>query len=486
MVNSAQVYSTALYNNASVPVKDAVFIENYTPRGEAADHPDRAAAVGRGNAHEGDPAGPLSASAVRDRRSRATSSAFSSAAAGRSPSSATPTARTCPDSPTSPSATAASAPRVGRSGRSRRAENAAERSGDVVSRHQRPPGDYRSSGCASCHVIYANDRSRQLGPLRAVRQRRVTASTTTRPSRRTNRAIRSSTSSRADPSSQCITCHIHNGNDVMNSYLGFMWWDEETDGEQSIPKEQKDPTPSESSRRPVQPRGGRGAGVLGRPEVPRDRQRPEPEAQAHAVRRLPRPRLGLPEGLQAGPQGQLPRRRRRDHSVRRYRPLAEGGPPQGHPPREGDALRRLPLHRRTSTATASSTAIAATAIEIECMTATARVAAATLVTSGPAHRQAATSRPPPDAVGQAAVREAGQHVIQRSMVEEGKQWDRAAGGRRRRNPKARLAHTIQTDGVTWGNGATPRISRTRIADAPATPATRRGPRTASGAICRRR
>src|SRR5207244_13152012 len=34
MMNSAQVYSTALYNNASVPFKDAVFVENYTPRGE--------------------------------------------------------------------------------------------------------------------------------------------------------------------------------------------------------------------------------------------------------------------------------------------------------------------------------------------------------------------------------------------------------------------------------------------------------------------
>jgi hypothetical protein len=34
MVNSAQVYSTALYNNATLPFKDAMFAENYTPRGE--------------------------------------------------------------------------------------------------------------------------------------------------------------------------------------------------------------------------------------------------------------------------------------------------------------------------------------------------------------------------------------------------------------------------------------------------------------------
>ena len=34
MVNSAQVYSTGLYNNSSIPWKDAKFVENYTPRGK--------------------------------------------------------------------------------------------------------------------------------------------------------------------------------------------------------------------------------------------------------------------------------------------------------------------------------------------------------------------------------------------------------------------------------------------------------------------
>ena len=35
------------------------------------------------------------------------------------------------------------------------------------------PGDYRSSGCTACHVVYANDRSPvHSGPYRQVRQRR--------------------------------------------------------------------------------------------------------------------------------------------------------------------------------------------------------------------------------------------------------------------------------------------------------------------------
>jgi hypothetical protein len=46
----------------------------------------------------------------------------------------------------------------------------------------------------------------------------------------------------APPSSQCITCHTHPGTTVMNSYLGFMWWDEETDAEVIYPKKQKNPT----------------------------------------------------------------------------------------------------------------------------------------------------------------------------------------------------------------------------------------------------
>ncbi len=39
-----------------------------------------------------------------------------------------------------------------------------------------------------------------------------------------------------------MTCHIHPGTTVMNSYLGYMWWDEETDGEFMYPKKQKRPT----------------------------------------------------------------------------------------------------------------------------------------------------------------------------------------------------------------------------------------------------
>jgi hypothetical protein len=44
------------------------------------------------------------------------------------------------------------------------------------------------------------------------------------------------------PTSQCMVCHIHPGTTVINTYLGFMWWDNETDGQCMYPKTQKNPT----------------------------------------------------------------------------------------------------------------------------------------------------------------------------------------------------------------------------------------------------
>src|SRR5262249_16879922 len=36
---------------------------------------------------------------------------------------------------------------------------------------------------------------------------------------------------RSIPTSQCIVCHVHPGTTVENSYLGTIWWDNETDAE---------------------------------------------------------------------------------------------------------------------------------------------------------------------------------------------------------------------------------------------------------------
>jgi hypothetical protein len=110
-------------------------------------------------------------------------------------------------------------------------------------------GDYRSSGCSGCHVIYANDRSPvHSGPYARFGNRGTSFSADpTIPKNCSGHPI-DHQFSLSIPSSQCIVCHIHPGTTVMNSYLGFMWWDNETDGELMYPPEQKRPTAEELVR----------------------------------------------------------------------------------------------------------------------------------------------------------------------------------------------------------------------------------------------
>jgi hypothetical protein len=110
-------------------------------------------------------------------------------------------------------------------------------------------GDYRSSGCTTCHMIYANDRSRvHSGPYAEHGNKGLKNCTGPSdpmiPKNESGHPIRHEFT-RSIPSSQCITCHVHPGTNVMNSYLGYMWWDEETDGENMYPKRQKYPTAEE-------------------------------------------------------------------------------------------------------------------------------------------------------------------------------------------------------------------------------------------------
>ncbi len=100
------------------------------------------------------------------------------------------------------------------------------------------PGDYRSSGCTACHMIYANDRSPiHSGPYSRYGNRGTAASIPDAltgppdpmiPRNEPGHPITHRFTS-AIPTSQCIVCHMHPGTSVMNSYLGYMWWDLETD-----------------------------------------------------------------------------------------------------------------------------------------------------------------------------------------------------------------------------------------------------------------
>jgi hypothetical protein len=110
------------------------------------------------------------------------------------------------------------------------------------------PGDYRSSGCSACHLVYANDRSRvHSGPYAVYGHggRTLSADPTIPRDEPGHPIAHRFAPGNSIPTSQCIVCHVHPGTNVLNSYLGFMWWDEETDGELIYPKKQKHPTAEE-------------------------------------------------------------------------------------------------------------------------------------------------------------------------------------------------------------------------------------------------
>lgn len=119
------------------------------------------------------------------------------------------------------------------------------------------PGDYRSSGCTSCHVLYANDRD----PLHSAHVAHFgntglsASDDPTIPKNESGHPIKHQFT-RAIPSSQCMTCHFHQGSGALGNYYGFAWWDYETDADQIY-------------KRYGMPRGG---GVVGNIENPAMRQ----------------------------------------------------------------------------------------------------------------------------------------------------------------------------------------------------------------------
>ena len=108
------------------------------------------------------------------------------------------------------------------------------------------PGDYRSSGCSACHVVYANDRSPSNSGWWSKYGNQGLSFTAdkTIPKNENGHPVKHQFT-RSIPSSQCMNCHMHQGNLFVNPYLGYTWWDQETDGEFMYPKQQHDPTDSE-------------------------------------------------------------------------------------------------------------------------------------------------------------------------------------------------------------------------------------------------
>jgi len=108
------------------------------------------------------------------------------------------------------------------------------------------PGDYRSSGCTACHVVYANDREPpHSGPWATAGHTGLSQSADKSiPKNEKGHPIRHQLT-RAVPTSQCMSCHMHQPNSFVNTYLGYIMWDYESDAELLWPKEQRYPTETE-------------------------------------------------------------------------------------------------------------------------------------------------------------------------------------------------------------------------------------------------
>lgn len=462
MVNSAQVYSTALYNNASSPFKDALFVENYTPRGE----PQIIRTIPAPSAEDTRLRGILPIFYPLPRfEIGQPGNVFRVWERGGGPKSelGNPNREDVPGQPD-----------VTLSNRGFGTQAAVDpvfigaqktRLNDPVMSFlgtNDAPGDYRQSGCASCHVVYANDRDRfNSGPYAQYGNRGLSINEDPTISKtESGHPIRHSFT-RSIPSSQCITCHVHNGNGFLNTYLGYMWWDQQTDGEFLYPKEQKTPTaeelnqsarfnPEEAAARGLWSDAGfletvsemnptlrkaqfsdyHGHGWMFQKVFSRDRRGNFLDAEGRVVpfddpnlweKTVHLKDIHLEKGM---------------HCV------------DCHFQQDAHGTGRLYGDRRA-------------AIEIACQDCHGTPAApATLVTSGPASSKrdlASFARLTPFGIPQFQRR--GGVVTQRSMVTEGLQWDvpqlvRAhdpATGEAY-NERARYAHTVQADGVTWGNG----------------------------------
>jgi hypothetical protein len=141
------------------------------------------------------------------------------------------------------------------------------------------PGDYRSSGCSGCHVIYANDREPRHS-LTYAQYGRDGQSITADPTIADKRVpahgwdaapgglVKESGHplqhifTRAIPTSQCMSCHMHQPNIFLNSYLGYTMWDYESDAPAMWPEKQAYPTAAQV--RAVNERNPEGAAPRGK------------------------------------------------------------------------------------------------------------------------------------------------------------------------------------------------------------------------------
>jgi len=124
-------------------------------------------------------------------------------------------------------------------------------------------GDYRSSGCSSCHVVYANDRDpAHSGPYAKYgRDGHYAGEDPTIPKNEPGHPIRHEFTKQV-PSSQCVVCHMHPGTSVTMTYYGNLWYDNESEGSTMYPPTQG-PKKTEAQEKKIKVANPEGAALRG-------------------------------------------------------------------------------------------------------------------------------------------------------------------------------------------------------------------------------
>ena len=323
------------------------------------------------------------------------------------------------------------------------------------------PGDYRNSGCSACHVIYANDRDPEhSGPYAQFGNTgQSQTSDPTIPKNEAGHPLRHQFT-RSIPSSQCITCHIHPGTNMVATYYGMTWWDNEMDGATMYPKQQQNKSPREQFEiQNANPERTAIRGLWSNQEFLQKVGSPEFNQQ-----------LKFTQFGDFHSHGWIFRavfsRDRKGNLLDK----------EGNPVSDSDAdkfkkavhLKDIHLERgmhcidchfeQDSHGNGKLYGETRNAVEIDCVDCHGTIEhTATLVTSGTAAPQGGTnlaSLRTPWLERQFDWREG--KLFQRSMVEKGKEWevvqvkDTITPGNSHYSEKSRLAKTVQTDNATWG------------------------------------
>jgi LPXTG-motif cell wall-anchored protein len=334
------------------------------------------------------------------------------------------------------------------------------------------PGDYRSSGCTACHVIYANDRSNaHSGPY--ARFGNLGHSFTSDPTINPQPAIRNPQSAicpsghpikhvltRSIPSSQCIVCHVHPGTTVTNSYYGFTWWDNESDGEHMYPKEVRKLTPEQIDQ--IQQANPEGAAVRGLWS--------DPKFLADVVNL--NPKLKHTQFADFHGHGWVFRGVYKQDRKGNLLDAQDGIVSHNDPDKFKKAVHLQDIHlekgmhcsdchfAQDNHGDGKLYGEVRNAIEIACVDCHGTInKRATLLTSGPAAPRSGTNlaalRTP---WGQRRFEWRSAKLFQRSTVNQGQEWevvqvmDTITPGNSHYNEKSQLAKTIRRDGKTWGGG----------------------------------